>query len=526
MAENEYFDAVIVGGGTAGCIVAGRLAERGINPKTGDRLRVAMIEGGSDWSIRDPAISPGYGQPIRRRMTVNMNYEAVGPEGKGPGYQWPYGGENFRLVGGCSVHYGGNTFLQNEEDIQYYREASGVSWTYGDLLPAIEEVKEMYHVGPTPEGQWCQAVQLFNDAARAMGYDVQPSPVARRNCLDSGFCGEGHLCRYDAKGTSLPWAYIGLNNGLKVIADAEAEKIIIEKPAGGRPVATGVVYKDLQGGMHEVRAARIIVACGTNGSPLLMFRSGYGPRDVLGTKLIVENPNVGENLDGDTNSNTPGALWPEPVRPPRGMAGFTLFTVRPRPHKELAVQMRVPGLSRVSGNKYPHQGALDEFAPDFGWSHKEFMKRGGWLRMGRITNRLQTIPWKWRVKPDGHEERVSIDEARMNVAIKEAWDISMELFNKMAIKPLKVSSRMRLANSLTPGHTQGTCRAGESRQVAVCNSDFDCFDIDNLLFTSGASMPRTTFCHGCGPIAVGAAYAWRRILENHFTRGSSTKGFA
>ena len=521
----DYYDVVVVGGGTAGCIVAGRLAERGINPKTGDRLRVAMIEGGDDWSIRDPGIRPGYGYPTRRRMITNLTYEEVGPEGKSAGYEWPFQGENFRLVGGCSVHFGGNTFLPVEEDFHVYRETSGVDWTFGKFWEAREEIKRIYYVTSMPKETWSKGVQLFNEAARGMGFDVEPSPMVRLNCLDCGFCGEGFLCRYDAKGSSLPWAYLGLNNGLKVIANAEAEKILIEKPAGGRPVATGVVYKDKSGALHEVRAARVIVACGAVGTPLLFYKSGYGPRELLGDKLIVENKNVGANLDGDTNSNTIAAFFPEPIYPPRGSTGFTLFTIKPRPWGELNVQMRVPGLARVSGVKYPHQAALSEFAPDHGWKHKEYM-RDGRLRSGFITNRLQVLPWKWRVTPDGRMERVSMDEQRIEAVSKEAADLSYAIYEKMSLKPLRVSRRLRAAKSLSPGHNQGSARAGENREVSVCTSDFDCHDIDHLLITSGASMPRTTFGHGLGPIAVGAAYAWRRMLENHFSKGSSTKGYA
>src|SRR5262249_8676279 len=86
---HDYYDVIVLGGGTAGGIIAGRPAERGLNPKTGDRLRVAMIEGGDDWTIRDPAIRPGYGMPIRRRMITKIS-DGIGPDGGGgKNYTWP-----------------------------------------------------------------------------------------------------------------------------------------------------------------------------------------------------------------------------------------------------------------------------------------------------------------------------------------------------------------------------------------------------------------------------------------------------
>src|SRR5581483_7002741 len=195
-------------------------------------------------------------------------------------------------------------------------------------------------------------------------------------------------------------------------------------------------------------------------------RSGYGPREFLGDKLIVENKNVGANLDGDTNSNQVAALFPEPIYPPRGATGFTLFTTQQHPWKELNVQMRVPGLARVSGVKYPHQAALHEFAPEFGWKHKEFM-RDGRLRTGMITNRLQLLPWTWRVTPDGKMERLSMDEQKIEKVAKDAAELSYAIYEKMSMKPLRVSRRQRSPRTYSPGHNQGTARAGENREVAV-----------------------------------------------------------
>lgn len=522
----DYYDVLVLGSGSAGCIVAGRLAEHGINPKTGDRLRVALIEAGDDWTARDPAIRPGYGTPIRRQYISNINYESRGPETPGPDYLWYYGGENFKLVGGCSTHYGGNCFMHTEDDFNIFRQTSDVDWTYGKFAQAIEEVREMYHVSSLPEEIWPRAAKLFSEAGRAMGYDVVPSSQARRNCLDSGFCGDGGLCRYDAKGTSLPWLYIGLNNGLKLIANAEVEKIVIEKNAGAAPVATGIVYKDKSGTRHELKAARIIVACGTTGTPLLLYKSGYGPSEFLGTNLIVENKNVGAHLDGDTNSANISAYFPEPVRDARGGSGFGMFHPKPHPWGELNLQMRVPGLARVSGNKYPHTAAVSAFATQFGRKHKEWM-REGWLRIGAITNRLQVLPWSWRVRPDGRTEKISVDEAKINAAAKDAAELTYALYEKMPLQPLQVDKRpIRSAKLLTPAHVSGTARAGSSRENSVCNSEFDCHDIDHLLITSLAAIPRTTFCHGAGPGALSGSYAYRMFLKNHFSKGCSTKGFA
>jgi len=422
------------------------------------------------------------------------------------------------------MHWGANAFLPEEDDYRVYRETSGVDWTFGKAEEAIEEIRRMFFVTFMPEETHPLGVKMFTDAGRALGLEMRPAQLSKLNCLNSGYCGDGHLCRYDAKGTALPWAYIGLNNGLKVIANAEVQKVLIEKVAGGRPVATGVVYRDNAGAMHHVKAARIIVATGTTGVPLLLYASGYGPRDYLGDKLIVENSNVGNNLDGDSESPSIPAIWPEPIRPARGASAYTWTSMKPGPRGELTVKITSSKMASWT-NKYPHPTAFSPFAPEFGMDLKDFM-RDGWRRVGNLRKYLEVIPWSWRVNPGGRFERVSIDEAKINATIKEATDLNYAWYEKMEMKPQKVGKPRGEAKDLRPGHAQGSARAGESRANSVCTSDFDCHDIDHLIITSGASVPRRTFGLAAMPIAVAAAYAWRRILANHFSRGSSTKGFA
>ena len=525
----DYYDVIVLGGGTAGCMVAGRLAERGINPKTGDRLRIAMIEGGQDWTIRDPGVRPGYGYPIRRRMITNILNEENGPEGyvPGPAYRWPYeGAENFKLVGGMSNHYQGNVWIPEEDDFRIYREESGVDWDLAKFADAIQEVVEMFHVTVAPSETWSKADHLFADAGRALGYQMNPSPVALRNCLGSIFetaAGLGAFSRYDTKGTSLPWAYIGMNHGLKVIPNANVEKILIEKVPGARPVATGAVYTDKSGAKHEVRAARVIVACAALGTPSLLYRSGYGPRDYLGDQLLVENKFVGR-LSGDAAGGAGSvAYFAEPVAADGlGIWGNPWTSPKSRPWSELNITITTGG-----SIAFPNGVALGPFAPEFGWKHKEFMRSGnGMNRIMNIGATVRTLPWSWRVRPDNQLERAEIDAPRIDAALKEGGELAYAWYDKLAIKPLKIERNIRPATSLRPNHHTGSARAGVTRETSVCGSDFDCHDIDRLLFTSAAVVPRTTFSWSMGPTAVAAAYGWRRMLANHFSRGCSTKGFA
>jgi choline dehydrogenase-like flavoprotein len=518
----DYYDVLVVGGGTSGCIVAGRIAERGINPKTGDRLRVAMIEGGDDWTVRDPAITPGIGQPIRRRM-ITYVADGKGPE-NGRQYQWANGdaGESYKIVGGCSVHYGATTWIPAEEDFGFYREASGVDWDMAKFGDPIQEVRDLYGVSTPSDHWWSKADHIWADGARALGLEVRVPECGMRNMLDPS--APGGLDRYDSKGTALPWAYIGLNNGLKIIANAEVQKVLIEKPAGGRPVAVGAVYTDKAGVTHEVRAARVIVALGAVLAARMMYKSGYGPKDYV-SNLIVENPNVGSNLTGDVNL-VAATYMAEPVTPLGGidMAAEPWVSVQPRPWPELSVHIRARTLGRS-----PVGAANDVFAPAFGWDHKEFMRNAnGASRIMTWRCHHGPLPATWRVPPTGPVQLEKMDTTRCNAAKKETLELVRAWHAKLSVKVEKAAfanNFVRDAKDWPPLHQTATTRAGSSAKNSVCSSDFDCHDIDNLMFVSTSVVPRTFFW-SCGPTSVVSAYAWRRMVANHFSRGSSTKGFA
>ena len=96
MAEAKY-DVAIVGAGFSGPILAAKIAEKGVNPRNGERLKVALIEAGPYFK---GAPRPGYGSPLRRQMFTNLE------DGYDGTYLWNNDRSLAKIVGGSSLHWG------------------------------------------------------------------------------------------------------------------------------------------------------------------------------------------------------------------------------------------------------------------------------------------------------------------------------------------------------------------------------------------------------------------------------------
>lgn len=508
MPEYQTYDVIVAGGGTAGCIIASRIAQNGINPQSGDRLRVALIEGGPYLIKGKEKPRPGYGVPSRRRVIINISYLEVRPQ------PWPYDGYQNKMVGGCGLHWGGNAYVPFSEDYEHWREETGVDWTEEKFKPAVDEIIESHSIHPAVLENMTLGNNLFKDAAQALGYAPARVPMARENCINCGYCGSGHLCKYDAKGTSLYYTYLAEQNGVEIIADAEVEQIIIEKQ-GVKAIAKGVFYTQ-SGERKEARAPKVIVTCGISGTPVLLMRSGYGRRALLGNQLVVENNNVGAHLDGDINHNVE-ALFDQDIKGERGGVERYQFTIRNSQGKlgDHNLQFFDTNMSAVD-ESYPHLLALHRFAPHFGGEHKNFMRTVG-KRLGAIAVRLRSPIWeKGAVNAMGRFEYDG-ENPKILKSLKEGTELAVELYNQMSVRPIRLESRPPMRYRIS--HQTSSCRAGENPRNSVVNSDFQCHDIENLFISSAAVIPRAPLSHSHIPTCVVAAYTWRRIVENHFSRG-------
>ena len=508
MPEYRSYDLIVAGGGSAGCIIASRIAQNGIHPATGDRLRVALIEGGPYPLTGKEPLRPGYGVPSRRRAIANISYLGLSPQ------PWPYDGHQNKMVGGCGLHWNGSAYLPFPEDYDHWRRETGVDWSEAKFKTATDEIIESHNLHPAVLENMVRGNNIFRDAARAMGYEPTRVDMARKNCINSGYCGAGHLCKYDAKGGSLYYICLAEENGVDIIPDSEVEQVIIEKQ-GARAVARGVYYTQY-GKRKEARAPKVVVTCGTAGTPVVLMRSGYGPREVLGDRLVVENSNVGKHLDGDMNHGVE-ALFDLDIKGARGGVERYQFMLPNWQGRigEHTLQFFDTNMASVDGS-YPHLLALHRYAPELGWEHKNFMRTAS-RRLGAIASRVGAPIWEKGVVDPVGRFQYNRRNPRVLKSLKEGNELLIELYRKMDPPPIRIDTSP--PTRYTIGHQMSSCRAGESPKNSVVNSDFECHDIENLFVSSAAVIPRGALSHAHMPTCVTAAYAWRRIVKDHFSRG-------
>ncbi|MET0183284.1 MAG: choline dehydrogenase [Caulobacterales bacterium] len=292
--DRSRFDYVIVGAGSAGCVLANRLSD---DPS----IRVALLEaGGPDKSllVRMPA---GVSKLISAKGPFNWGFWTVPQKHLDGRRLWQPRGRGW---GGSSSINGMIYTRGHARDYDQWRQMGLSGWGYADVLPYFKRAENNesggdawrgeggpLHVSKAPPGE--PIYRAFIQAGAAAGYKTTKDFNGRQQ---EGM-GPYHLTIKDGERWSASAAYLkpALSRpNLSVISDARATRIVIE---GGR--AVGVEYAH---GRHKLRAyagAEVLLCGGAMMSPQLLMLSGIGPAEhlhQLGIEVMLDQPEVGANL--------------------------------------------------------------------------------------------------------------------------------------------------------------------------------------------------------------------------------------
>jgi choline dehydrogenase-like flavoprotein len=284
------YEYVVVGAGTAGCVLAARLSEDGV--------RVLLLEAGGARVLESMAIPPAW--PTLMGSTADWADHTVPQHVTGRCVAWPRG----RGLGGSSSINAMNFVRGHRASYDAWVTAGAKGWGFDDLLPAFKRSEHtegrdpgLRGVGgplrPAPAIQRHPIAEAGLEAAGQTGY-----PIAHdiSGGLEEGF-GWCDLSIVEGRRQSAADAYLTpiLNRpGLDVVTDALVHRVLMD---GNR--CTGVEYHLGTETFVAECTGEVVLAAGTVGTPQLLMLSGIGPPDHLhdhGIEVVADLPGVGANL--------------------------------------------------------------------------------------------------------------------------------------------------------------------------------------------------------------------------------------
>ncbi len=495
---NRAYDVIVVGGGTAGAIVAARLAED-------DGLAVLLLEAGpAPDESRLPQALAAAGFPVLEGY--NWDFEArLRATGVGESIRFPY--PLAKILGGGSAINGSVAMHARQSDYEQWAAVAGPWWSWDKVRSWLAFPRR------AADGRGADPDGASNMNGQSHGSPLQYAFFAA--CADKGFPGIDTACSSEAGAGPVPLnssggrrfstaSYLRQARGrgnLTVLAECEVIRLIVAGGSGSARAAG--VQARTQRRSGTLSCARVVLCAGAIGSPLLLMRSGIGPAaeiEQTGTRVTLNLPGVGRNL----LDHPVVTLW---TIPDGGAAGGSLHEgmLQFASGSSSLCDLQLFLLAGVASAHLRHPGALDGVAQVSGIS----------VVVATPTSAGHVDPPRSDAgKPDIVLNCLDSgdDLRRMMTGVRAAWDIihSSQLGSLLG-RPATCSSRVIASDVMlermirttvrASWHPVGTLRmghAGDAHAVVgeyglVHGSD-NIYVADASLLPSAPSVPTNLTC--------------------------------
>lgn len=484
------YDYVVCGSGSAGCVIASRLAANA-------SVSVLLIEAGG-WDTADQVLDPG--QWFTNLGTERDWGDVAVP---GPGVNGRAIPEHMgRVVGGGTSINATIWARPFKADLDHWADVTGdPAWGYEHGLEIFRQVEDWQgDADPRYRGKggpvWCQPahdpsphVPALLDAAAGLGHPVLADQNGAREESAGGFALMNQIIR-DGQRRNMAAAFLYpvlAQDNITVLTGAHVDRVVI---TGGR--ATGVEVT-VDGGRRVVGAGSEVVlsAGGINTAKILML-SGIGDAADLrghGIEVVVDSPEVGANFQDHILHG--GCLWePHEAQPPRNSAanaaGFWKSdSVLASPDLNI-VQIEIPYASEVVAAQYA--------PPPSSWA----------LCAGLVAPKSRG---RMTLRSADPQDRPVLNAAFLShpddvAALAKGIELCRELGNSPQMRPF-AKREVAPGRELTPSelvefvrngattyfHETGTCRMGRD-SAAVVDPELRVNGVQNLRVADASVMPR------------------------------------
>ena len=530
--DSVLYDYVIVGAGPAGCLLANRLS---LNPSH----RVLLLEAGGQDNYAWIHVPVGYLYCIGNPRTDWCFKTEAEPGLNGRALSYPRG----KVLGGSSSINGMIYMRGQSRDYDAWEAQGNKGWGWQDVLPIFKR-SESHYAGDSElhggQGEWRVEQQRLKwtllDAFREAAAQTGIASIPDFNGGDNEGCSYFQVnqrrgVRWNASKAFL--RPVAQRPNLTVLTNAEVSRIEFEN---GRASA---VLANVGQQARRLNARReIILCCGSIGSPMVLQRSGIGPRPLLeklGIGVRHELPGVGANLqdhlqlrliykvsNGQTLNQMAGSLWG------KMNMGLRYAINRSGPLAMAPSQLGAfarSGAEQATANLEYHVQplSLERFGeplhgfPAFTASVCDLRPQS----RGTVEIRSALADAAPVIRPNylSHETDLKVAADAIRLTRRIAAAPALARFEPVEYLPgasLQTDEELRQAASrigTTIFHPVGTCKMGQGRD-AVVDERLRVHGVTGLRVVDASIMPTITSGNTCSPTVMIAEKAAQMIIED------------